>query len=292
MIYENHEGFVSRDPRVEGAWPACEEKWGATHDLTTKVCRAQANICIAVDMSGSVCSPDFNSPKMCSNCASECLDEGYDKNTCCENFRVMQEFTANVLNELTHSGNLGTPDKQFSIVTYSSTAETATTLTDADTALSVVNNLVYTGGLTNHEQAIVKCQETLPTGPEDPPAFILMLTDGVPTSYGTSGSYSWWPNPPRTKALAAAEVAKAAGIRVETLHINPGSANNESTEYMKALSSHDAFHDIADFTGLTDIVTQFSAEIGCNAVIRPEDIPHEDEVRIPSCYVWVFCCIV
>lgn len=111
MIYENHEGFVSRDPIVEGAWPACEEKWGATHDLTTAVCRAQANVCIALDMSGSVCSPDFNSPNLCSDCADICLDEGYDKNTCCSNFRLMEEFGTNVMNELTHSGNLGTPDK-------------------------------------------------------------------------------------------------------------------------------------------------------------------------------------
>ena len=112
MIYENHEGFVSKDPIVEGAWPSCEEKWGATHDLTTAVCRAQANVCIALDMSGSVCSPDFNNPKMCSDCASECLDEGFDKNTCCSNFRLIEEFGTQVMNELTHSGNLGTPDKR------------------------------------------------------------------------------------------------------------------------------------------------------------------------------------
>lgn len=34
MIYQNHEGFVSKDPIVEGAWPSCELKWGATHDLS------------------------------------------------------------------------------------------------------------------------------------------------------------------------------------------------------------------------------------------------------------------
>ena len=162
-------------------------------------------------------------------------------------------------------------------MTFGSTAQTVATLTSADNALLAINNdLDYSGGLTNHGQALIKCNETLPTGPDDPPAFILMVTDGVPTTHGISGGYDL-STLPRTKALDVANALKADGIRVETLHINPSSSNNESTEYMKALSSHDAFHDIADFANLADIIIQVSAEIGCNAVIRPSDIEHEDE---------------
>ena len=162
-------------------------------------------------------------------------------------------------------------------MSFGSTAQTVTTLTNADNALSAINNdLDYSGGLTNHEQALIKCKETLPTGPDDPPGFILMVTDGVPSTHGTSGALDET-TLPRTKALEVANSIKADGIRVETLHINPSAPNNESTEYMKALSSHDAFHDIADFANLADIVTQVSAEIGCNAVIRPSDIVLEDE---------------
>ena len=78
----------------------------------TEVCRAQVNICIALDTSGSVCSQDFTNPQTCTDCASECLDEGFDKGTCCENFRAVEEFSVQVMNELTHSGNLGTLDKR------------------------------------------------------------------------------------------------------------------------------------------------------------------------------------
>ena len=165
----------------------------------------------------------------------------------------------------------------FSVVSFGSAAQTVTPLTSADNALNAINNdLDYSGGLTNHEQALIKCKETLPTGPDDPPGFILMVTDGVPTTHGTSGALDET-TLPRTKALEAANAIKADGIRVATIHINPSAPNNESTEYMKALASHDAFHDIADFSNLADIVTQVSAEIGCNAVIRPGDIEPEDE---------------
>ena len=261
-------------------------------------------------MSGSVCSQDFNSPQTCTDCASECLDEGYDKDTCCENFRAVEEFSVQVMNELTHSGNLGTTDKrklrsnrvecivvkcsnqplitiysfhphtEFSIVSFGSTAQTVSALTDANNALLAINNVLdYSGGYTNHEQALVKCRETLPTGPDDPPAFILMVTDGVPTMYGPDGTMD--PDSsitPRTKALEVANAIKADGIRIETLYVNPSTAVDESiTNYMVALSSSPAYHGVGQFSELTNIVTQVSAEIGCNAIVEPEP---EDEYLI------------
>ena len=109
-------------------------------------------------------------------------------------------------------------------MSFGSTAQTVTTLTNADNALSAINNdLDYSGGLTNHEQALIKCKETLPTGPDDPPGFILMVTDGVPTTHGISGGYDL-STLPRTKALDVANALKADGIRVETLHINPSAS--------------------------------------------------------------------
>ena len=165
-------------------------------------------------------------------------------------------------------------------MSFGSTAQLVTSLTDADNALLAINNVLdYSGGYTNHEQALAKCRETLPTGPDDPPAFILIVTDGVPTLYGPDGSVD--PDSsitPRTKALEVANIIKADGIRIETLYINPSTTVDESiTNYMKALSSSPAYHGISQFSELSNIVTKVSAEIGCNAITEPEP---EDEYLI------------
>jgi len=314
-------------PAVAAAVVAAEQ---AIPDVIPQECRGKANVCVALDMSGSVCSPNFNSPTMCTNCAGSCNSGGFDKNTCCSNFNKIKEFAVSVYNWLNHL-QYGINRKSVSMVTFSTLASTKVPV--GGDYLAGANSLDYSGGLTNHGAAIKECMDsfeppagtpttycgcaecnqamwdTLATDPAtgeghtcgariswmqtsqgyseeaacahvasefpetcmcDPATcptpnekanFILLVTDGVATAT-SSGSYSSSGGVAYGKEQAAA--AKADGVMIETLFINPSDAKSSTIAYMNELSTSGAYHDVSDFARMTTVVNDIAHTLACS----------------------------
>ena len=95
--------------------------------------------------------------------------------------------------------------------------------------------LAYSGGFTNTEQAILKCNATLNTSTADV-KYIALFTDGAPTVFGftdtgpSSGcNVNGGPvgSDCRNAAVDAAEAAKAAGIQIATILVSTVSATED-----------------------------------------------------------------
>ena len=81
----------------------------------------------------------------------------------------------------TEATQKGAAQTQFSVVSFATDATIRATLTSANDATSVIDGLAYTGGWTNTEDALQKCQDTLPNTDPTTKNVILLFTDGTPT---------------------------------------------------------------------------------------------------------------
>ena len=72
---------------------------------------------------------------------------------------------------------------EFSVVEFATQAFITSGLTDDVAAKAAVNGIAYSGGFTNTEQAILKCNATLNTSTADM-KYIALFTDGAPTVFG------------------------------------------------------------------------------------------------------------
>ena len=124
---------------------------------------------------------------------------------------------------------------EFSVVEFATQAVITSGLTDDVAAKAAVSGISYTGGWTNTEQAILKCNATLNTSTADV-KFIALFTDGAPTVFGfTDTGPSPGCNsdggpagsPCRNAAVDAAEAAKAAGIQIATVLVSTVSATED-----------------------------------------------------------------
>ena len=163
---------------------------------------------------------------------------------------------------------------RFSVVEFSTRANIASQLTtDLPTTIKDTNGIVYDGGWTNTQQAIALCDQTLDsaiiTG-ESPLRYILLFTDGTPTTYGdppVSPSSSCADNPVpgvpncRTEATAAANDAKSGGIQIITIAVRDSSTE---LDFLFTLNS----------TNLGFVAESFEeAELVTDAILGEIDIP-------------------
>lgn len=221
------------------------------------VCKGTANVCIALDMSGSVCSKDFSNPSQCTKCDWRCRDWNLDQNTCCPNFKKIKGFAADVINWINHL-QFGVNSRSLSLVTFSGSASTKVQL--GQDVLAGVDGLDYTGGLTNHGAAINHCKSTFDGSSADSQNFILLVTDGVATS--KNGSFNTADGIEHGKNRA--NVAKEAGITIETVFINPAQAEADVISYMNELSSSGSHFDVSDFENLGKTVNDIAYKIACS----------------------------
>ena len=124
---------------------------------------------------------------------------------------------------------------EFSVVEFATQAVITSGLTDDVAAKAAVSGISYTGGWTNTEQAILKCNATLNTSTADV-KFIALFTDGAPTVFGFTDT---GPSPGcnsdggpvgsdcRNAAVDAADAAKAAGIQIATVLVSTVSATED-----------------------------------------------------------------
>ena len=203
------------------------------------------DVCIAIDESGSICSFP-GTPQLCLNglcTATECTGSaGGVSGNCdyandCPRFNDVdvaipnvKNFTTTFITEVENDlDSLGTKvTAQYSIVEFASDAVITAglpTLVDDVAAKAAVNSIAYSGGFTNLEQAILKCNATLKESTADLKAMVL-VTDGLATVNGDppTGFPSAEPGGPNSAAaVVAATAAKDAGIDIATVYILGGS---------------------------------------------------------------------
>lgn len=209
----------------------------------TLPCVEDPVVCLAIDMSGSVCSPDFNNPQLCSNCPSQCqIGSVTNPDSCCENFANIQDFSTSIVDAL----DAEFTGAEFSAVRFSETAATISGFASKMTVNPLLENLVYTGGFTNHAAALTQCQNT-GFDPENPSRsrITILLTDGVPTR--------------PTNGVVGAEEAEttAASVRDTGTFILPvfiAGSDPDAIAYMNRLSSDGAITGGLTFNNLGAVV--------------------------------------
>ena len=87
----------------------------------------------------------------------------YNKDTCCNLFSQVLAFAQGLVEDMAQES----PDSEYSIVTFATTGTILSNLTDLDGAIGVLGDVTYSGGFTNHQDAINQCQATF-AGTSDP----------------------------------------------------------------------------------------------------------------------------
>jgi hypothetical protein len=201
------------------------------------------DVCIAIDESGSICSLG-GGQQLCLGhgpCTADLCDvdpslppsrPGFSNNcdyaNNCRRFNDVdatpnvKNFTTTFISEV--EKDLKTKDAsnelKVSVVEFATQAFTTSGLVDSTTAINAVENIEYSGGATNLEQAILKCNATLNTSTADLTAIVL-VSDGFPTIHGDPAT--GFPSGDNTgPAEVAADAAKAAGIQIATVYVLGG----------------------------------------------------------------------
>ncbi len=152
-------------------------------------------------------------------------------------------------------GNLPT-EKSFAIVQFGDWAVLANGLASYEDTYNSLNWLDYSGGATNHADAISLCQETLASSPySDRENFIIMITDGVSTL--PMGD-------PSGSALAAADDAKSDGTILIPVFISP-TYDGDKIGFMSDLSSQGEVFDVSDFESLSTIEGMLVNQVSCQS---------------------------
>ena len=156
---------------------------------------------------------------------------------------------------------------EFSVVEFATQAVITSGLTDDVAAKAAVSGISYTGGWTNTEQAILKCNATLNTSTADV-KFIALFTDGAPTVFGftdtgpSSGcNADGGPvgSPCRNAAVTAADAAKAAGIQIATVLVSTVSATEDFLA--KKIASPGLNYTADSFADVDKLVQEISIEV-------------------------------
>jgi len=211
------------------------------------------NLCLAVDMSGSVCNSFSWGNGDCLGCSliEGCRNIFLDQDTCCNDFQSIKTFSQLMIRALDEFP----AEKDFSIVQFATDASIASFPQPANAALSTVNNLSYTGGITNHAAAIASCQQSLSLS-QNPGRknFMMLITDGEPTA-------------PENTAEAAANFmaaqAKSNGMFIIPIFISP-TYDAYALSFMRGLSSDDKVFDVTGFDGLLNLQEALVNQVSCS----------------------------
>lgn len=211
------------------------------------------NLCLAVDMSGSICSSNSG----CLNCPSECREDFVTLETCCQGFAYIKGFASLLISSLSKFPS----DKTFSIVQFANEGKLVSMMESTVEATSTIDELRYTGGITNHAEAIAACRQGLMGSlafqqSSTPRKSIMMLiTDGVPTTPE---------NDPEGAALTEAMKAKEDGVFIIPVFISPRYDAN-AFSFMSELSSARGgeVFDVVDYESLDTLKDRLLEEVSC-----------------------------
>jgi len=218
--------------------------------------RGNFNLCVALDMSGSVCYRAIGGPcEACYPATRSCNSGGKKLNICCPNFANMLDFTRSLIAAL---GELPT-DYDVSIVQFSTNATVVSKLENTRKSIKTINKLKYTGGQTNLAGAISSCQSTLDESPPDRENIMLIITDGRP-NVGTE-----------SKSAEGAATAAALNANTRDTFIIPVMIEQPNSNRQRAVSfltnniSSDGKVFVSDFNGLVDLQDSIFEQVTCQA---------------------------
>jgi len=221
------------------------------------------NLCLAVDMSSSICISDGS----CIGCPSDtCRDEFVTESTCCNNFAFIKGFASLMIRSLSNFP----ADKTFSVVQFATDGRLVSMMNSHVEALSTIDQLFYTGGITNHAEAISLCRQSLSasiafqqaasgsvsSASATPRKSVMMLiTDGVPTTPE---------NDPEGAAMSEAIKAKEEnGVFIIPVFISPR-YDEDALSFMRGLSSDDKVFDVVDYESLETLKDRLLEEVSCS----------------------------
>ena len=212
------------------------------------------DFCVAIDMSGSVCTIPPNGATTC--------PPGTSKEECwapadCDPLLEMKGFVVSIVERVHAIGD----NKQFATLTFSNDANTQQGLTSSESAaVSSVQDASYVGGLTNTGDAINACRNILKDSNNE--KVLMLVTDGTPTtgSGSRSGDCAW---KSRTSyAKCEADKAKEEGITILPVYIARSvSASAANMDYFA--SNEDDVVEVQDFEKLPTVLDTYLDKIPC-----------------------------
>jgi len=217
-------------------------------------CPKKLDVCIALDESGSICSSTPGQPKLCQEGKCSQLDgiviDGIltcngpdDDDECdygmtgnittarCGKFNGPSEnqtkgFTTSFIKQL--KDKLGEDNLQVSVVAYGTQGILNTALTTPQNAILSVKGIPYSGGFTNLEQAIVRCEKQLEGSPAP---VMVVIGDGVPNKSGNPATGD--EAAAKTAAAEEAAAAKYVGIDIATVHLDSVYLDGAGAKYFE-----------------------------------------------------------
>ena len=171
--------------------------------------------------------------------------------TCCNNFLEVIEFTKSLVNSLSNIP----VEQSYSLVGFGVDAEVAIDGVLPEDILVSLDEIVYTGGRTNHAAAIDACTSTF--GIDDSRNLMLLITDGDPSE-------------PRGSPQADAEVAAATAKAAYDAFIIPVMIIPQFTTlvpeplvYLSGISGDGTVFDVSDFDVLDSLQDRLLAKMSC-----------------------------
>ena len=280
--------YPSSSPTLASTPPSVTQSASPSrHPTTNPTCRlAEINLCLAVDMSGSVCNGDSGSD--CLGCRTsllqsflpmffppECRDASVSEDTCCANFAAVKDFATLLVDALggdVVSAAASQAETSFSVVEFATDARLVSARFPAGRTRAVIDGLDYAGGLTNHAAALARCRDGLLAAPgaaasaalpwDDPRGgssdrnrrdVLVLVTDGAPTVPEAD---------PEGAAAAAARHAEEDGIAIVPVFIAPDN-DAAARAFMRRLSSDGTVFDATDFGGLNALRDRLVTQVSC-----------------------------
>ena len=257
-----------------------------------------ANICLAIDESGSVCS--IGSASSCTDLAANIgvTDANCDYASNCAKFNIdTKNFVKAFIDGFEDKVTTIEPTASvtYGIVSYSTDADNDTPPANYEAAADAkdtVDNLLYEGGYTNIQDAIIECATglNLQSGGEN---IIVLIGDGTPTTCNTNSGCSQssvQTGTATTAANSARNDAVNSGIQIATVAI---STVTPDVAYLAGLASSSSLaFNTPDFTGLSQtLATQIAAAVeeACAATEQPslrgaESKSFEAGGTTPTCF--------
>ncbi|KAL7461116.1 hypothetical protein ACHAXS_001547 [Conticribra weissflogii] len=217
------------------------------------------NACFAIDQSGSVCNRSNGaiSGFECIDCQPSfyCNSPGYDLETCCYDFQLVKDFCRDIVISMGTRAS----DSRFSIVKFSTVASIASELSTADETVGMLDDLIYSGGLTNHADAISVCQQSFQSADTniDWRNVIVLITDGAPSQPEDREEEA---------ALEASASAKTEGSYIIPIVVSSSleiSTNDLLTLMGEIASDNGNVLNVENFEGLDSLATSLLDQILC-----------------------------
>jgi len=258
----------------------------ASVDLCRYECTPQPlDICVAIDISGSVCSVG-NDIQGCDSCNCRDSSNMYEVNgvdnedLCCDNFVYERDFATNLVNQ----ANALDDEQRFSIVSFATESSFrvpngAAGLADAASATTYLNNnFVYSGGWTNTGDAIAQCHASLAQSSRLGKVMVL-LTDGQPTR-GDDRYSNGAKQEHRDFAATKADAAKNDGVTLIPVIVNTGHAN---PTFLRSLGSDPGMMvEVDQFSALDATLNSVLALMQCTAGQTQSPTIQKSPTKSPS----------